>query len=109
MYEISNQGNLGEYIGPGSDVYSYQNAYAMATNVGPACGDFTKMTNGVFVRKFQNAIAVANGNDNNTQTYMLPSGHTFSSADGRPVPNGGSALTVNAADGYLLLTSNGCS
>jgi hypothetical protein len=108
MYEISNQGNLGEYIGPGSDVYSYQNAYAMATNVGPGCANFTRTANNVFVRKFANAIAVANGSDNGTQTYMLPSGHSFTSVDGRPVPSGGNALTLNAGDGYLLLTSNGC-
>lgn len=108
MYDISNQGNLGIYIGPGSDVYSYQNAYAMATNVGPACADFTRTANNLVVRKFQNAIAVANPSDNGTQSYTLPLGHMFSSADGRPVPSGGSSLTLQPADGYLLLTSNGC-
>lgn len=103
-YAIGNNGGEDVYISPhGGSNYSYRNEYN--TKYGAPCGAFSNPVPNVYVRKFLGGLAVTNAG---TSSYALslPSGHTYTDIEGRAVSN---PLTVNAADGYMLLTTNGCS
>ena len=66
----------------------------------------------MYYRKFANALVVVNpnatgnGSPGPAVSYPLPAGHTYTDIEGRPVSN---PLSIAAPDGYVLLTTNGCS
>ncbi|MFN2449676.1 MAG: hypothetical protein ABR508_07780 [Candidatus Baltobacteraceae bacterium] len=108
-YAIGNEGGEDVYISPhGGSNYSYRNEYS--TTYGAACGAYTQPSTNVYERKFQGGLSIVNatGNPPNGTPYSLalPSGRTYTDIEGRAVSN---PLTVNPADAYFLLTSNGCS
>ena len=102
-YAIANNGGAGVYIAPqGGDNYSYRAEYAHV--YGAPCGD-VEQAGAVYTRRFQNGMAIVNASYR-AQAVSLPTNHTYTDIEGRALSN---PLTVNGADGYMLLTSaNGC-
>lgn len=103
-YAITNNGGADVYIAPqGGDNYSYRAEYART--YGAPCGSI-EQTGAIYARRFQGGMAIVNASYT-TQTVALPLHHTYTDIEGRALSN---PLTVNGADGYMLLTStDGCS
>lgn len=104
-YAIGNEGGEDVYISPyrGSD-YSYRNEYS--TRYGAPCGGYTQPATYVYERKFAGALVIVNASTA-AYTLSLPSGHSYTDIERGTIS--GSSLTVNPADAYFLLTTNGCS
>jgi hypothetical protein len=103
-YALLNLGGADVYISPQvGQMMSYRPEYS--TTYGQPCGSYSVQNTYVFVRKFQGALVVVNTATSAT-SYPLPSGHTYRDIEGRAVSN---PLSLGPADGYVLLTSNGCS
>lgn len=100
-YLISNLGNARLYANTVGDSYSYHPEYQ--TNTGPPCGEYTGGFP-VYSRKFLNVLAVVNI-DNASHTFALPPNHQYTDVQGRQVTN---PLQLQAHDGWILQTSNGC-
>lgn len=106
-YALVNEGGLDVYISPESGANrSYRPEYN--TRYGTACaGGYTQISSNVYERKFSGALVIVNANTPPSSfSVTLPSGHTYKDIENRSVSN---PLQVNGADGYVLLTSNGCS
>lgn len=103
-YSISNEGGADVYISPNSGSSpSYRNEYATA--LGAPCGAFTQ-NGSLYTRAFAGGFVVVNPTNGTTQSLSLPPGHTYHDIENRPVAN---PLTIMGPDGYVLLTTNGCS
>jgi hypothetical protein len=107
-YLLGESGGASLYAGPSND-YGGEMYYATeyGTNYGSACGATTSTSEeGIYERKFQNALVLVNSNASLSQSIALPSGHSYKDLEGRSVAN---PLTIAPADAYVLMTSNGCS
>lgn len=103
-YAMVNLGGADVYISPEvGQNYSYRPEYA--TRYGSPCGSYTNPATDVYERKFSGALAIVNASSA-PYSFQLPSGHTYSDIEGRPVS---SPLMLQPADAYFLLTQNGCS
>lgn len=103
-YAIGNDGLAAFYASPQGGAYpSYRSEYA--TSTGDPCGAYTQ-SSGVYERKFANALVLVNPTNGAQASVSLPAGHTYSDIEGRTVTN---PLAITGPDGYVLLTSNGCS
>lgn len=102
-YAIGNEGGEDVYISPKTGAMrSYRNEYS--TRYGAKCGSYSMIGSNVYMRKFQGALVVVNASGS-PYSFNLPSGHSYSDIEGRPVSN---PLNLGGADGYVLMTSNGC-
>ena len=113
-YSLGNNGGADVYISPGGGaVFSYRPEYS--TSLGPPCSNIYSTAGGLYYRKFQNALVIVNpqqtggGSPGQTLSFPLPTGHSYTDIEGRPVPNPPGPLSLTAPDGYVLLTTNGCS
>jgi hypothetical protein len=103
-YAIGNEGGEDGYTSPaGGSLYSYRPEYSTA--YGASCGSFTQPATDVYERKFQGALVIVNASTG-SYNFTLPANHSYRDIEGRTVS---SPLLLGAADGYVLLTSNGCS
>lgn len=103
-YALVNLGGADVYISPQTgQMMSYRPEYS--TSYGAPCGSYTQVTTNVYERKFQGALVVVNAGTG-SYSFALPSGHTYNDIEGRAVSN---PLSMGPADGYVLLTTNGCS
>lgn len=103
-YALVNMGGADVYISPQvGQFYSYRPEYS--TSYGSPCSSYSQVATNVYERKFQGALAVVNAGSA-PYNFSLPSGHTYHDIEGRAVSN---PLSLGPADGYVLLTSNGCS
>lgn len=103
-YALVNLGGADVYISPQTGQrMSYRPEYS--TGYGSPCGSYSKVTSTVYERKFQGALVVINAGSG-SYSFALPSGHTYHDIESRLVSN---PLLLGPADGYVLLTSNGCS
>jgi len=103
-YALVNNGGADVYISPQTgQMMSYRPEYS--TTYGQPCGAYTQLTTNVYERKFQGALVLVNAG---TSSYSaaLSSSHTYRDIEGRALSN---PLMLAPADGYVLLTSNGCS
>ena len=103
-YAIANTGGADVYISPQTgQMMSYRPEFS--TTYGQPCGSYTQLGSSVYERKFQGALVLVNAG---TSSYSaaLSSSHSYRDVEGRAV---GNPLTLGPADGYVLLTSNGCS
>jgi hypothetical protein len=101
-YAIGNEGAEDVYISATNYAqYSYRPEYS--TTYGAACAPYS-VSSGIYARKFQGALAVVNASGF-SQSYALPSNHTYTDIEGRSASG---TLSLAPADGYFLLTSNGC-
>jgi hypothetical protein len=103
-YALANTGGADVYISPQvGQMMSYRPEYS--TQYGKACGGYT-VTNNLYVQKFQQALVVVNAGSSSA-SYTLPhAASQYHDIEGRAF---GNPLTLGPADGYVLLTSNGCS
>lgn len=102
-YMLANYGGADVYISPQvGNSPSYRPEYS--TTYGAPCGDYT-VSNNLYVRKFQGALVVVNASTSPVN-YALPTTHQYRDIENRAV---GNPLSLGAADGYVLLTTNGCS
>ena len=93
------------YISPhGGTNFSFRPEYG--NRYGTACAGITQNGN-LYMRRFSGGFAVVNATLRRG-VVQLPSNHTYSDMEGRPISN---PLTVAPIDAYMLLTSggNGCS
>ncbi len=110
-YLMGNEQAEALFASPGAG-YGMEHWHAQYdTAVGAPCGAYYSAGDAanpsIYYRRFANAIVVVNGGSGaNTETANLPAGHTYADLFGRPVS---STLTIGSNDGYVLLTSNGCS
>lgn len=109
-YELANEGDLDLYqtakIGPGTG-YGAEYYYQMyQTVLGPPCTAAQYAGGAIYYRRFASGLVVANVGSTSAQTFNLPSNHTYTDVNGRPVSN---PLSINSIDGYVMVTSgNGC-
>ncbi|MGH7684592.1 MAG: hypothetical protein ACREMT_09630, partial [Vulcanimicrobiaceae bacterium] len=110
-YAIANNGGLGLFVAPqGVGEYSFRPELTTRP-YGAPCGSATQ-TNGLYVRKFANGLAIVNASTS-SQNYTLPN-HAYTDVEqnAHNVPGPGGILSLGAADGAVLLVtdgSNGCS
>lgn len=103
-YALVNEGGADLYISPNrGSTYSYRREFA--TTLGAPCGEYTS-SGALYYRKFAGALVVVNPSNGSEQPFSLPAGHSYTDIEGRPVSN---PLEITGPDGYVLLTSNGCS
>lgn len=103
-YAIANNGGMDLYLSPKSGAnYSYRSEFS--TQYGNPCGAYTQPAANVYERKFANAVVIVNAS---AGSYSLPlnAAQNYRDIENRPVSN---PLVVAPADGYVLLTTNGCS
>jgi hypothetical protein len=108
-YMMANEGNADMFLvgnngrGYGYGAEQYHTEYG--TQLGDPCGAMYGGNPGVYYRRFQNGIVVANASSS-AATATFPSNHTYNDIDGRPLSN---PMTINGWDGYVLITAgNGC-
>jgi len=108
-YELGNEGASDLVItGPHYNIQPYYFQYT--TNVGAASAEMYRdsPSPNIYIRRIANAIAVVNaGSTSAYQIDHLPSGHTYRDVLGR-ASGSLTSLRVNANDGYLMTTTNGC-
>lgn len=103
-YQLGNEGGAGFFNSPSTgEIYSYHQEYQ--ANVGNPCGEYTSPAPSLYERKFANALVLVNASNSSAQTVTLPSTHAYTDATGRMIST---QLTLNPDDGYVLLTTNGC-
>ncbi len=105
-YFMANQGRAYMYMSPSSGG-SEHNYPEYDAKLGSACGAYYGGPH-IYYRRFSNGLAVLNSGSlpAASEDAALPSGHSYSDIDGRRVTN---PLAVASNDGYVLLTTNGCS
>lgn len=105
-YFMANEGRAYMYMSPsvGGSVYDYPEYDA---KLGSPCGAYYGGPH-IYYRKFANGLAVLNSGSlpAASESAVLPPGHSYTDIDGRAVTN---PLTIASNDGYVLLTTNGCS
>lgn len=105
-YFMANEGHAYMYMSPavGASAYDYPEYTA---KLGAPCGAYSGGPH-VYYRKFANGLVVLNSGSlpATSESAALPGGHTYKDIDGRAVSN---PLKIASNDGYVLLTSNGCS
>ncbi|HET6894963.1 MAG TPA: hypothetical protein VFH72_06235 [Candidatus Baltobacteraceae bacterium] len=105
-YFMANEGRLYMYMSPsvGGTDYNYPEYSA---KLGTPCADYTGGPY-IYDRKYSGGLVVLNSGSlpAATQNATLPPGHTYTDIDGRTITN---PLSIASNDGYVLLTTNGCS
>lgn len=105
-YFMADEGHAYMYMSPstGGAEHNYPEYDA---NLGTPCGAYYGGPN-IYYRKFSGGLVVLNSGSlpAASESAALPGGHTYSDIDGRKISN---PLSVASNDGYVLLTSNGCS
>jgi hypothetical protein len=105
-YLMANEGRAYMYMSPsvGGSAYDYPES---ATQLGAPCGSYYGGPY-IYYRKFANGLVVLNSGSlpAPSESAPLPGGHSYNDIDGRAISN---PLTIASNDGYVLLTSNGCS
>lgn len=106
-YFMGNEGGEDLYITP-STGGAEQNYPEYGTQLGKPCGGYYAGPPHIYYRKYSGGLVVVNSGSLPAVSVNapLPSGHSYSDIDRRPVSN---PLSVASNDGYVLLTSNGCS
>jgi hypothetical protein len=109
-YLLGNENAASLFVTPhtGYGVETYYHPEYAAANTGSPCGEFyggSSTAPALYYRKFANALVIVNAGGYGTEKAALPSGHTYTDLEGRPVSN---PLSVAANDGYVLKTTNGC-
>lgn len=102
-------GNNGKGYGYGAEQWHQE----YATPIGAACGEmyggasYDSANPQIYYRRFAGGISVVNSGSlpRASETATLPTNHTYTDIEGRPVSN---PLTVNSNDAYVLTTTNGC-
>jgi hypothetical protein len=103
-YALIDQGGADVYISPKTGAQmSYRSEYS--DSYGTPCGAYTMLASNVYERKFAGALVIVNASSS-TYSFALPAGHAYRDIEGRSVTN---PLMVGPADGWMLMTSNGCS
>lgn len=105
-YFMANEGRAYMFMSP--SVGGSANDYPeYAAKLGSPCSKYSGGPH-IYYRKFANGLVVLNSGSlpAASESASLPSGHTYKDIDGRAVSN---PLYVASNDGYVLLTSNGCS
>jgi len=106
-YALVNEGGADVYISPQlGQAMSYRPEYS--TTYGAPCGAYTQIAPNVYERKFQGALVIVNASGA-PYAFTFPSGHPYTNytdIEHRPLS---STLMMSGADGYVLLTNNGCS
>ena len=103
-YALINQGGADVYISPQNEVQmSYRSEYS--DTYGKPCGSYTTLAPNVYERKFAGAIVIVNASGSN-YSLALPVGPQYRDIEGRNFTN---PLMVAPADGWVIMTTNGCS
>jgi hypothetical protein len=106
-YALINDGGTDVYISPQTGQWpSYRSEYS--DTYGQPCGSYSTIASNVYERRFDKALVIVNASTS-SYSLTLPANHLYSDIEGRAVPAPPGPLTVGPADGYVLLTSNGCS
>ncbi|HKU67249.1 MAG TPA: putative glycoside hydrolase [Candidatus Baltobacteraceae bacterium] len=105
-YFMANEGRAYMYMSPstGGQEHNYPEYDA---KIGTPCGPYSGGPY-IYYRKFSGGLVVLNSGSlpATAVNAALPSGHSYADIDGRSVTN---PLSIASSDGYVLLTSNGCS
>ena len=109
-YLLGNENAASIFVSPhtGYGVETYYHPEYTSANLGSPCGEYYggySTAPALYYRKFAYALVVVNAGGYGTERATLPSGHTYTDLEGRPVYN---PLSVAANDGYVLKTTNGC-
>jgi hypothetical protein len=107
-YFMANQGREYLFITPTTTGAGYEHNYPeYEAKLGTPCGAYYGGPY-IYYRKFSNGLVVLNSGSlpAASQRANLPSNHAYTDVDGRKVTN---PLNVASNDGYVLLTTNGCS
>ena len=107
-YLLGNENAAAVFVTPhtGYGVETYYHPEYRAANLGSPCGEYYAGYGTLLYRKFAYGLVVVNAGGGVAYKAALPTGHTYTDLEGRSVYN---PLTVNANDGYVLKTTNGCS
>lgn len=105
-YFMANEGRAYMYMSPGPGG-SEHNFSEYDAKLGTPCGEYYGGPQ-IYYRKFGSGLVVLNSGSlpATSEKAALPPGHSYTDVDGRKVTN---PLGVASNDGYILLTSNGCS
>lgn len=105
-YFMADQGRAYMYMSP-SGGGAEHNYPEYAAQLGTPCGAYYGGPH-VYYRKYSTGLVVLNSGSLPVpaESAALPSGHSYTDIDGRNVTN---PLSIASNDGYVLLTSNGCS
>lgn len=105
-YFMANEGHAYMYMSPavGGEEHNYPEYGA---KLGTPCGAYTGGPH-IYYRKYSGGLVVLNSGSlpAASERATLPANHTYADLDGRAVSN---PLTIASNDGYVLLTTNGCS
>lgn len=103
-YALVNEGGADVYISPKTgEMPSYRPEYS--TRYGAPCGAYTQSGN-VYMRKFQGGLAIVNSGSTAVSVTLPHAATSYQDIEKRAISN---PLNLGAADGYFLLTTNGCS
>lgn len=111
-YAMADEGGLGLYVAPqGVGQYSYRSEFSDA--YGSPCSAMSEVGTNLYVERFSAGLAIVNAGSS-AQSYTLPANHTYTDIEQNHlnVPGAGGSVTVNGADGAMLLmtsSGNGCS
>lgn len=103
-YALVNEGGVDVYISPKTGASpSYRPEYS--TRYGAPCGAYTQ-SGSVYMRRFQGGLAVVNASTSPVSFTLPHAASSYQDIEKRAISN---PLNLGAADGYFLLTTNGCS
>jgi putative glycosyl hydrolase-like family 15 (GHL15) protein len=105
-YFMANEGRAYMYMSPATGGAEH-NYPEYSAKLGTPCETYHGGPY-IYYRRFSNGLVVLNSGSlpAASESATLPSGHSYTDIDGRSVSN---PLHVASNDGYILLTSNGCS
>jgi hypothetical protein len=105
-YFMANQGREYMFITPSKGATEH-NYPEYSVQLGAPCGSYYGGPY-IYYRKFNGGLVVLNSGSlpAASKSATLPSNHTYTDINGRHVTN---PLSVASNDGYVLLTTNGCS
>lgn len=103
-YLLANEGRLSMFAGPSNSYGAEQYMTEYTKPYGAACADATS-SGTVYSRHLQNAYVLLNAAAASA-TVTLPTNHTYTDLEGRPVTN---PLVLGSHDARVLMTTGGCS
>ncbi len=105
-YFMANEGGADMYISP-STGGGEQNYSEYSVQLGKPCGEYSGGPH-IWYRRYSAGLVVVNSDSLTSASVnlALPGNHNYTDIEGRTVSN---PLSVAPSDGYVLLTSNGCS
>ncbi len=102
-YALINEGGEDVYVSPQTgEWYSYRPDFT--ATYGAPCGAYAQIAPNVYQRRFNGGMVVVNANSS-SYSVSLPANHAYHDLEGRAVTN---PLHLTGTDGYVLLTTNGC-